>query len=271
MKKIQIKSLLFISIIFYSNHSFSQFDDRFYYPSKEWKSIDSLKYESHFIKIESDSLNCLFIYPKEKAKATVFYFHGAGGNVSNYIQFIRPLVKNNFNVIMVDFRGYGKSSGKPSHINVANDAQIIVDYFIRQDSISTKPIILYGASLGSQIAAHLAKKNSGKIKALILDGGMSSFTDIALEGTPDAQKEIVKTYVTSPYSSKEDVQLLDPNTVKLLIIHSRTDSSIPFSHAETVFKNGNEPKSFWIYEGDHLEAPLKEEQLFIEKMNELIK
>ena len=88
MKKIQIKSLLIISIIFYSNHSFSQFDDRFYYPSKERKSIDSLKYESHFIKIESDSLNCLFIYPKEKAKATVFYFHGAGGNVSNYIQFI---------------------------------------------------------------------------------------------------------------------------------------------------------------------------------------
>ncbi len=270
MKKNQIKRLLIFALIFSSNHSFSQFDDRFYYPSKEWKSIDSLKYESHFIKIENDSLNCLLIHPEKTAIATIFYFHGAGGNSSNYIQFIKPFVRNKYRVIMVDFRGYGKSTGKPSHVNIANDAQIIFDYFIQKDSVSNNPILLYGASLGSQIASHLAVKNSAKIKALIIDGGMSSFTDIALESAPESQKEIIKTYVTSPYSSKEDVHLLEPNKIQLLIIHSKEDTSIPFSHAETVFKNANEPKSFWIYEGEHLEAPLNEEQLFLEKINALL-
>jgi pimeloyl-ACP methyl ester carboxylesterase len=117
----------------------------------------------------------------------------------------KPLVENNFQVVMIDFRGYGKSTGKPTHLNIASDGQIFFDKMMQRPEIANTKIILYGASMGSQIAAHLAKNNKTKIAGLVMDGSLSSFTDIAMYYKPEL-KEVISQYVVSPYSAKEDLQ-----------------------------------------------------------------
>ncbi|HAF29924.1 MAG TPA: alpha/beta hydrolase [Bacteroidales bacterium] len=246
----------------------AQFDDRFYFPSKEWNQIENVDFEEFNFKTENDTLNTILFKPKSEPKATILFYHGAGGNISTYTFITNQLVKAGFQVFAVDFRGYGKSTGKPTHLNIANDAQIIFNEIIQKDEFKNIPIIIYGASMGTQIATKIAKDNQGKISGLILDGTISSFTDMALLSAPEEQKAMIAQYVTSPYSAKNDIKEI--NNLPKLFIHSKEDSSVPFAQGETVYKNATEPKELWIYEGKHLESAIKFTEILIQKINSLI-
>lgn len=263
--KILLSSLLILIVSFRGS---SQMDDKFYFPSKEWKAIDSLKVKSFKQKVDEDEITAYLITPDGKPKATILYFHGAGGNVSSYISFIKPLVKDGFQVFMVDLRGYGKSTGKPTHLNIESDGQIILDFALKQKAIKNIPVLLYGASMGTQIAAHLAASNETKINGLILDGTISSFTDIAAFYAPPEQKEMIEKYVTSPYSAKEDIKKLSKTSV--LFIHSKEDKEVPFSLYELVETNCTTRHESLIYTGKHLQCPLVEPVIFLKMINDLI-
>lgn len=245
----------------------AQFDDKFYVPSKEWKTINSSQFEEINFFIENDTLNTILFKTDSLPKATILFYHGTGGNISFNTDLAEILVKQKFQVYMVDFRGYGKSTGKPTHINIANDAQIIFDSILDRNEFKKYPIIIYGASMGTQIACKIVKDNQDKISGLILDGTISSFTDMALLSVPKEQIAMISQYVTSPYSAKEDIKDID--SIPKLMIHSKEDESVPFNQAEIVFANANEPKEIWIYEGKHLEAIKKYKNEYIQKINSL--
>lgn len=261
-----LKIILLLCLSFRVN---AQMDDKFYYPSKEWHEIDSLKVKSFKQKADEDVITAYLITPTAKPKATVIYFHGAGGNVSTYIPFIKPLVTDGFQVFMVDFRGYGKSTGKPTHLNIASDGQKILDFALKQKEMKNLPVLLYGASMGTQIAAHLAASNESRIKGLILDGTISSFTDIAAAYSPPEQKEMIEKFVTSPYSAKEDIGKL--TKIPVLFIHSKEDEGVPFSSYEKVEANCITKHESLIYTGKHLECPLVDTSVFLNKINALLK
>lgn len=246
----------------------AQFDDKFYFPSKEWDTIISTNYEEINFFIANDTINTFLFKTDSLPKATIIFYHGAGGNISKNTRFAKILVKENFQVFMVDFRGYGKSTGKPTHINIANDAQIIFDSIVNRNDIKQYPIIVFGASMGTQIATKITKDNQDKISGLILDGTISSFTDMALLSASDEQETIISKYVTSPYSAKEDIKEI--KTVPKLIIHSKKDEAVPFKQAKVVFSNANQPKEMWIYEGIHLEAIFKYQKEYVLKINSLL-
>ncbi|QES88788.1 alpha/beta hydrolase [Rhizosphaericola mali] len=249
MKKNVLFSLLLLSASFSTK---AQMDDNFYQPKKEMKLLAFKNIENINFPVEHDTITAVILKPESHTiKKTIVFFHGAAGNISTYQYITKPLVTDGFQVVMVDVRGYGKSTGKPTHLNVAEDGQKIFDYLLnRKDIVNTK-IYLYGASLGSQIATHLAKENKAKISGLILDGGMSSFTDIAIRFKPE-MKAIIEKYVVSPYSAKEDVKSL--SGIPKLFIYGRGDSTVPFEQGQLIFKNAPEPKAFFEYSGDHLQA-----------------
>lgn len=261
-----LKGFVFLLISF---QTMAQMDDKFYYPSKEWEEIDSLNVKSFKQKAGEELITAYLITPIEKPKATIIYFHGAGGNVSTYIPLIKPLVKDGFQVFMVDLRGYGKSTGKPTHLNIASDGQLMFDFALKQKAIKNTKILLYGASMGTQIATHLAALNELKITGLILDGTISSFTDIASAYSPPEQKEMIEKFVTSPYSAKEDIQKL--TKVPVLFIHSHEDTDVPFFLYEKVEVNCTTKHESLIYSGKHLECPLVDTVTFLEKVNALLK
>lgn len=265
MKKILTTVLISLCTFFIVS---AQFDDKFYFPSKEWNSIENLEFEEFNFNIENDTLNSILLKPASTPKANILFFHGAGGNISKYMFIIEPLIKANYQVFAVDFRGYGKSTGKPTHLNIASDAQFIFDKIVKLEEFKNLPILVYGASMGSQIATKLTKENQEKISALILDGTISSFTDMATLSAPEEQKAMITQFVTSPYSAKEDIKEI--KNLPKLFIHSKGDKSVPFTQGETVFNNAQEPKVFWEYEGNHLDAAENYTELFINKINNLI-
>ena len=246
-------SAIFIFSIFFCN---AQLDDKFYQPSKEMKPLEFTNSESIAFPVENDTITAVFLKPEIKnPKKTIFFFHGANGNVTTYQYITKPLVENGFQVVMIDFRGYGKSTGKPTHLNVAADGQKIFDFLMTKSEIKNTKIYFYGASLGSQIATHLARNNKEKISGLIIDSGMSSFTDVAALFAPQ-YKDFIAQMLKDVYAAKEDIKFTEG--LPKLFIYSKKDSTIPFLQGEEVFKNAAEPKIFLENTAEHIQG-LKDE------------
>ena len=262
-----MKALKFtIVFLLLSQLTNAQFEDRFYYPKKDWKELKTL-YTEDYISVEKDTLHTVFFQPKGSAKATILFFHGAGGNISTYMFMIKPLVKNGFQVYAVDFRGYGKSTGKSTHLNIATDSEIIYSKMKGNKNIKNKKLFVYGASLGCQIATYITNKHQNEIDGLILDGGFSSFADIAKLNAPEQAHPFIDGALKNVYPSKEEIKKI--KGVPKLIIHSKLDKAIPINHSETVFKNALEPKQFFTSTKGHLEALLYETDAVLLKINSL--
>lgn len=263
MKKLFFTLIMFLIV----GGVYAQMDSKFYHPDKEIIPIDSINYEDLFFYVDGDTIHSVIVHPTEPVKATIIYFHGNGGNISKWVKLFKPLIKEGYQVCMMDYRGYGKSIGLPTHINIAHDATIFMDSLITRDDIKNTKIIIYGASIGTQVATLMAKDYNYKIVGLILDGTMSSFTDIALATSPKEYQEEIRKYVVSPYSAKENVKQI--KDIKVLFIHSDTDF-IPISQAKEVYDNISCSKTFWNYEGKHIEAPYLYPDTFVKHVNWLI-
>lgn len=264
-----MKTTVFLSLflVLLSIFSKAQMDHMFYQPQKEMKALEFKNIENIKLPVENDTITAVVLKPELKSiKKTIIFFHGAGGNISTYQYITKPLVENGFQVVMVDVRGYGNSTGKPTHINVAEDGQKMFNYLLARKDIDKTKIYLYGASLGSQIATHLAKDNQSKISGLILDGGMSSFTDIAIKFKPE-MKEVIEKYVTSPYAAKEDVKSL--TGLPKLFIYSKGDSTVPFEQGQLIYNNAPEPKQFLEFSGEHIQGMVVEKDRLVKAIEQL--
>ena len=254
-------TILFLFLFQYAN---AQFEDRFYYPKKDWRKIE-IPYTEDYISVEKDTLHTVFFQPKKQAKATILFFHGAGGNISTYLFMIAPLVKDGYQVYAVDFRGYGKSTGNATHLNVAKDSEIVFAKMKEHQAIKNTKLIVYGASLGCQIATHLTNKHQKEIDGLILDAGFSSFADIAKENAPEPVHSFIDNALGEMYPSKEEIKEI--KNLPKLIIHGEKDKSISINHSEIVFKNALMPKEFFNSKKGHLEALTLETETLLLKIN----
>lgn len=257
--------LMVISVLFFQNLA-AQMDEKFYFPDKEWISIEGVNYEEMMFLVEKDTIYPAFIKPIGKPKATILYFHGNGGNISKWISSIRPLIEDGYQVCMLDYRGYGKSTGTPTHINIAHDAQFLLDTLLSREDVKDTQLIIYGASIGTQVACLLTHKNEEKVTGLVLDSMMTSFTDVAIAFSPEEHHSVIKQYVTSPYSAKEIIPVL--KKPRILFIHSAEDL-IPIEGAYALYEGAKCVKYFWQYDGKHVEAPIKHPDTFMHYINQL--
>ena len=126
----------------------AQFDSQFYSPSKDYQLDDDLKHKDHFFPIEKEQIHVLELIPKEKAKASILFFMGGGGNASTYTDMLRPLLADNFQVFIFEGQGYGKSTGKPTHANLLSDAQLALEKISKKTKAANQKLLIYGASMG---------------------------------------------------------------------------------------------------------------------------
>lgn len=242
-------------------------DDKFYQPNKIMKPFEFNTPEQINFPVDGETITAFFAKPNTKnTKKTIFYFHGAAGNVTTYQFMTKPLVDAGYQVVMIDFRGYGLSTGKPNHKNVAEDGQKFFDELIRRPDIKNTKVYIYGASLGTQIAAHLAKDNVSKISGLILDCPMASFTDIAAHFTPQYKDFILQSMI-SPYAAKEDVKAL--GKLPVLVIHGGEDKTVPYEQGKLVFDNTSGAKTFIQSKGDHLEGLVNNKEEILKAIDKL--
>lgn len=264
MKPISIFTFVFLFLAVFSK---AQSDEKFYQPGKTMKPFEFKIAEQINLPVDQDTVTAFIAKPNTKnIKKTIFYFHGAAGNVTTYQFMTKPLVDAGYQVVMIDFRGYGMSTGKPNHKNVAEDGQKLFDELMKRSDVKNTKVYIYGASLGTQIAAHLAKDNVSKISGLILDCPMSSFTDIAAHFAPQYKDFILQSMV-SPYAAKEDVKAL--GKLPVLVIHGGEDQTIPYEQGKLVFENTSGAKVFIQSKGDHLQGLVNNKEEILKAIDKL--
>ncbi len=229
----------------------------YYFPSKAMQPMDDLPHKTTCLTVD-DSLK-IYTYqfePSTPKKANIFFIHGAGGNVSTAQYLIRPLIENGFGVYVVDWRGYGKSNGKPSYRGVMKDTEAGFAHFIGSVKPEQLKTIVYGCSLGGQLAVKITKDHQREVDALVLDGAVESAQRLAMAYAPvgilKAQIEQSPEKFNQEYVAVRDIAMI--KAIPKLIIHSKNDQQVPLSHGENLFNAAYEPKNLWVTETAHIQT-----------------
>ncbi len=124
---------------------------------------------------DGETLSAFFIRPSNRPFArnvTILMFHGNAGNIGHRIPIAKALEENSgCNILMLEYRGYGLSSGTPNEEGIMIDAQTGLDYIRHQNSTRGGKIIVYGQSLGGAVGIQLVARNqeAGDIAGIILE------------------------------------------------------------------------------------------------------
>ncbi|MBU0759413.1 MAG: alpha/beta hydrolase [Candidatus Omnitrophica bacterium] len=216
-----------------------------YFPTKDIEITPEsagLKYEDvYFMTRDNVKLNAWFV-PSEGASFTLLFCHGNGGNINHRIEKISLLHSLGLNVFIFDYRGYGRSSGRPSEKGLYADAGAAYEYLTSQKKIPQDNIILYGESLGGAVAVDLASRK--KTRALIIESTFTSTRDVAKVVYPF----LPTFFISAGFDSTEKIKKID---IPKLIIHSRSDEIIPFNQSERLFKLAAQPKAHLKLVGGH--------------------
>jgi fermentation-respiration switch protein FrsA (DUF1100 family) len=181
--------------------------------------------------------------PAEEAQGTLLFLHGNAGNISHRGESLQIFHRLGLNVLIIDYRGYGKSTGAPSEKGMYRDARAAWDYLVKERAQQAEKIVLFGRSLGGAVAAHLAAEV--KPAGVIIESSFSSARDMAKELFP------VLSYLTILRYDFDAASALQKLHVPLLVMHSPEDEIIPYRLGEKLYRAANEPKFFQPMRGGH--------------------
>ncbi len=181
-----------------------------------------------------DTLNLVQFFPKAGiVKGVVLYFHGNRGNINRYVKYAQNFTKNDYEVWMADYPGYGKTTGKLSEENLYKQALEV--YKLAHSKFSEDSIIIFGKSLGSGIASWLASKKS--CKRLILETPYYSMPDLFSHYAPIYPTAAMAHFKFPTFRYLQEVK------APVTIFHGNEDDVIPYDKGYKLtkeFKPGDE-------------------------------
>lgn len=194
---------------------------------------------------ERGELNCWWI-PAERPDAPTFlYFHGNDNNIGyvREIEHAQGFHGMGFNLLMVDYRGYGKSSGgPPSEAKMYEDAEAAWNYLIKQRGLAPQRTFIYGHSLGGAVAIELAIRHP-EAAGVVED---SSFTSIRAMGAVKFGFTPPSFLLNSRFDSLSKISKLK---IPLLVIHGTWDKLVPYRMGQQLFDAAPQPKTLKLIEG----------------------
>ncbi|MDD5120873.1 MAG: alpha/beta hydrolase [Candidatus Omnitrophica bacterium] len=235
-----------------------------FYPTKEIPAFPdraSLEYQDVFFKTTDNlEINGWFV-PCKDAQYTILFCHGNAGNISHRIGKLKFFNKLGYSVFIIDYRGYGKSQGRPSEAGFYKDAKAAYNYLLSL-GISADQIIGYGESIGGAVIVDLAWKE--KMKALILDSTLSSVKDMIKYSYPFVPYWVF----SSRFDSESKIKSVK---IPKLIIHSINDEIVPFQLGKRLYEASPEPKEFLQIYGGHNSNFYESEDSLRSKIGDFIK
>ena len=180
------------------------------------------KLEEYFIRTEDgENLNALLFRTKLKSKGLILYFHGNADYLQRWGKYAVDFTKLGYDILMMDYRGYGKSTGKPTERDLYKDALTV--YRWSQDSIKYSRLIIYGRSLGSAVASNLSTVVTPDL--LILETPFDELKGAVYEPL----KPFL--YFLPLHSSFSNKQFLSKVKCRKVLIHGTKDQVVPISSA----------------------------------------
>jgi len=192
-----------------------------------------------------------FLPAEGPARGTILFLHGNAENISTHIGSVYWLPERGYNVLLVDYRGYGASTGTATLHGAIDDSRAALRWLLARPDIDHERIVVLGQSLGGALGAYAigASELKSRIRVLILDSSFGSYRHIARE-------KLAMFWLTWPLQyplswtlpeelSPENV-IADISPTPILFIHGVNDAIIPLHHAQRLYDAAQTPKSLWI-------------------------
>ncbi len=171
----------------------------------------------------------------------LLFLHGNSYNVGENLFHARRFVEMGFSVLLMDYRGYGLSGGKfPRESQVYEDAQVMYDYLLEEQSFTPEQIFVYGHSLGGAIAIDLVQNNPAA--GLIAEGTFTSMSDMA---TYSGQYSFMPVDFLL-HQRFESLSKIPDITIPTLFIHGLEDDVIPAEMGQTLYNSAIAPKQLFL-------------------------
>ena len=250
LKKIRNNLLQLISIIFFLYLFvlvFLYFYQRnlLYHPNENNYSGDKISVDIKKVKIPTlDNIQLLGWYHEKNLKdyKTLIYFHGNAGSLENRIHKLNHFQDMNINFLIIAWRGFSGNHGKPSEEGLYIDGKSAINWVIEK-GVDEKNIILYGESLGTGVAAHLAQNSN--YAGIILETPFTSMIDAAKIFYPYIPVNLLLKDKFENYKKVKNIN------IPILVMHGEEDQIVPFSMGKKIYEIANEPKFSYFTKYDN--------------------
>jgi len=182
-----------------------------------------------------------WFFPTPEKGPVLLFCHGNAGNISHRLENIRLLVDRGLQVFIFDYRGYGRSSGRPSEAGIYNDGLAAYDHLVKRLGIPPGDIIAFGRSLGAAVALEIALQR--EVRSLIMESAFTSTKDMA--GTMFLFGFLLPLL---PVHYDNLGKIPHVRTPKL-IIHGREDEIVPFAMGRKLSESACPPILFYAIDG----------------------
>lgn len=215
-----------------------------------------LHYESvRIVTADRETLDAWFL-PARPERLVLLFFHGNAGNISHRLESLRIFHALGLSVLIFDYRGYGRSTGTPTEDGTYRDALAAWDHLTRDRGIGARRIVLFGRSLGGAVAAWLATQRAPR--ALIVESSFTSAPDLAAQVYPFLPARWLTRF---RYPTAEYLRAI---RCPVLVVHSRDDEIIPYSHGESLYAAARPPKQMLTLRGGHNDAFVSSGRTYID-------
>ena len=221
--------------------------DRFFFKPEKLPSDFKFKYpnlnfkEYNLEKEPGVNINGIHFHI-EDPKGVVFYLKGNSRSIKGWGKFAVDFTRQGFDVVMVDYRGFGKSTGRRTEENIKDDLQFVYDRV--KEQVEEKYIVLYGRSLGAGFAAKLASLNHPRM--VVLESPFYSLTKVAKRYVPFMPMSLIMRFPIRTYKYLQYVKC------PIKILHGTNDRLIPFKTAIALSKiNPDITRLYSVIGGGH--------------------
>ena len=242
----------------------------------------NLRFEDVYIKCPDGEVihSWLILQPGEASKsaATVVYFHGNAGNIGMRLPLYNDMCDRcKVNVMAVEYRGYGNSSGKPSEEGLQMDADAALSWLLTEcDKVDRSKIFLFGRSLGGAVATWLASKHAdrGLFKGLILENTFSSIGELALKLFPLLKlfRFLLPVLLKNKWDSEVEMRKVK---APVLFVAGMKDAMIPNAHMRALYDASGANSAKRIFkefpEGGHNDTPIKHKEEYNKVLVDFLK
>jgi uncharacterized protein len=239
----------------------------FYFPTHDEPATPAdwgFKFEKlNFKSTDGTPLHGWFIPGRSgKSKATVVFSHGNAGSMGHHLGFVIWLAEAGYNVLMYDYRGFGKSGGAVERRGMINDVKAAFTYVCRRSDVNPQRLISYGHSLGgAKSVTALGESPVKGLRAVVIDGAFASYQKMArvIGG------QLGESLVTDELAPKDYIGKLSP--VPLLVVHGTRDEVVPVSQGRQLFETAKEPKTlFEVKAGRHGDSLSRDDGAFRKRL-----
>lgn len=231
----------------------------YFFPSEEhyWDPADAgLEYEDRWFAADDGvELHGWFLPAQtEDVRGTVLFFHGNAQNVSTHVGSVWWLPRHGFHVFLFDYRGYGKSQGRPSFEGVHRDAEAAFQAVTEESTVDPERLVVFGQSLGGAIALTSSAERDADppLAGVAVEAPFDSYRQIARETAHGFWltwpfQYPISWLISDTYAPRDRVDRIAP--VPLLLISGDRDTQIRPIHTERLKARAQPPVHRWVIEG----------------------